>query len=102
MSLFDNTSQLNTNASRWWALVTIASFIIGLVLPAITKTHVYTSVFFLGAEAALFVGTVATVEVGFKNTFETNDDWKTWVQVASAFANILVPVVFFISPAFTK
>ena len=82
-------STFNANGSKWLAAITILTFILGALLPAFVH-----SAFHAIPEAILLVGTAVTAIIGFKNTFETNDPWKTVVQVASAAANLIVPAIF--------
>ena len=89
MPLFESNNHPNANGSKIFSFITIATFIIGFFLPVIFHHGIH----FL-AEALLAVATVVTAIVGFKNTFETNDPWKTVVQGASCFLNIIVPAIF--------
>ena len=90
MPLFESNSHPNANGSKILSFVTILTFIAGIFLPVIFKVdHVR-----VVPEVLLGAATLATATVGFKNTFETNDAWKTVVQGASAFLNLLVPAIF--------
>lgn len=96
MSFFESNDHPNANNSKWLGIATIALFIIGALLPWITgKLNVYNIPAFNFTVIGLGIITwYSAFKVGFKNTFETNEDWKTGVQALSAIANIIVPAIF--------
>lgn len=98
----DNT-KLNANQSRWLGFATILLLIVGALLPLITGHNIiYNKVGFNISIIALGIGTyLSAVKVGFPNTYETNDTWKTVVQVASAILNIIIPAAF-VASSLTK
>ena len=90
MPLFESNNHPNANGSKILALVNILTFVIGIFLPVIFPgDHIHVvSTLILGAITAV------SATIGFKNTFETNDAWKTYFQAASTFANIVIPAIF--------
>jgi hypothetical protein len=93
MSLFQSNAHPNANNSVWLALGTIFLFVAGIFLPALFNHAAY-GVFFVISEVVLGVATYFSSKVGFQNTFETNDNWKTGVQALSAAGNLIVPALF--------
>ena len=96
MAFLEPSDHPNTNNSKYLGIAGIILFIIGAALPWIFHDiKIYNILAFNLTTLVLAVGTyLASVKVGFANTFETNDDWKTYVQIASTFSNILVPALF--------
>jgi uncharacterized membrane protein YbjE (DUF340 family) len=96
MAFLESNDHPNANNSKYLGIAGIILFIVGACLPWITNHIVlYNHIAFNVSTLILAVGTyLASVKVGFANTFETNDDWKTYVQITSTFGNILVPALF--------
>lgn len=97
---WEDKNKLNANNSRYLGFATIVLFIGGVILPWLFHNNVnlYSTLGFNISTFILGVGTyLSAVRVGFKNTFETNDDWKTDVQAISAVANLIVPCIFIVS-----
>jgi hypothetical protein len=95
MSLFQPNTSPNANGSIWLGLINIASWFLGLSLPAIFQAHgVYHTTHFALVETLVAVITVGAATVNLKNTFETNSPWKEDVGAFSVIANLIGPAVF--------
>ena len=99
MAFLESNDHPNANNSKYLGIATILFFIVGAALPWITNhVAIYNNLVFNISVIVLATGTyLSAVKVGFANTFETNDDWKTAVQAASTLANIVVPALFIAS-----
>ena len=93
MSFFEANDHPNAHNSTSLALANIFLFITGRFLPLIFNSKIYSIDFFI-VELVLGIGTFFSAKIGIKNTYETNDDWKSGVQVASTIADIIIPALF--------
>ena len=97
---FESNDHPTANNSRYLAFAQIIVYIVGIFLPALSHQKGAYGLGFTIVETLLFVSTIITaIGIGFHNKLETNDDYKTGVQVASLIASILVPIIFLISSA---
>lgn len=97
---FEPSDKLNANNSRYLAFAQIAFLVVGFFIPSFGHQHGVYGLGFYITELLLLVATgITAVGIGFHNTFETNDDYKTGVQVVSGIANIIVPCIFLTSYA---
>lgn len=92
---WESNDHPNANNSRYLGIAQIILLFVGLFFPKWGSAPAAYNASFWITEAALGVATYYTaIKVGFQNTFQTNDDFKTGEQVVSAFANIVAPLLF--------
>lgn len=80
------TTQLNANGSRWFA---IAIMVEAVALAVLGLLHHFGSPYVIWLCASGVVSVVAAV-INAENTFETNDSWKTAIGVVALFVAVLV------------
>jgi hypothetical protein len=89
----EDPSKPNANGSRIFALILIVLFFIGIFEPMLRpQAYKITGIYFTYGIGLIL--TIASVIVGFKNRFETNDTWKTVLQGLCAVWNFIIPGIF--------
>jgi len=91
---WEDPNHPNQNGTKIIALINLAAFVIGILLPWISNhTVIYTPVFAL-VEVVLLGFTIYSFDISIKDTFETHEPWKVWLQAASVILDIVVPAIF--------
>lgn len=85
---FEKTT-LNANGLKWYAIIAIATFIIGIFIPVMVHKAIH-----FGIEAVLFVLTAGVFYIAGTTSFENNDSWKSFFAFFVLAANLVAPTIF--------
>lgn len=87
------TSTLNANGSRIFAIIIAFLYVLSVVVGVLKHFYADTSFLIFSIIAGIVMVIVALANV--ENTFETNDDWKTWAGIGSCiFSFLLIAIPF--------